>query len=267
MKTILNILIVFLSFNLSAQQQPIETINRTVNGKLKVFGKNNTLFVYSAKFDIQASNCKPNKKLPIIVVIPPNSEIELFEVIPFKNKKWKYGTTSSYMLGNIKAKPNTSFRYSLPYAKGNSFSVNQGYYGTFSHQQKFALDFTMPEGTPLHAIRGGMVIKLKKDSNTGCPSKKCEKDVNFIWIEHEDGTIAEYAHLQLNGTHLKLGDVVEKGDEIGLSGNTGFSQAPHLHLEVFVQNFNGKRKTIPTKFEVDTNKVVELKKGDNYVKQ
>jgi len=263
MRFTIQLLFLLSSIVLIAQEKAIETLNKKVDGKTTVYGKNNTPFTYSAQFNMKGTGCKANKRLPITVVIPPNGEIELFDVISIK-KKWKYTTNSTYIIGDITSKPNKTFTYDLPFAKESTFRISQAYYGTFSHQGKHALDFTMPTGTPLHAIRTGKVIKLKKDSNTGCPSKKCIKQANYVWVEHADGTIAEYAHLQLNGTHLQLGDMVQKGDKIGLSGNTGFSQAPHLHLEVFVQTIDGKRKTVATKFKANGKVTKSLKKGKEY---
>lgn len=246
-----------------SQEKPIETISKKIDGVTKVYVKNNTAFTYSVKFNFSGTGCKPSKSVPMTKVIEPNSEIELFHIIPTKSK-WKYSTRETHIIGDITAKPNRTFTYDLPFAKGESYRVSQAYHGTFSHQDKFALDFTMPEGTPLHAIRTGKVIKLKKDSDSGCPDIKCIKEANYVWIEHKDGTIAEYAHLQFNGTDLKLGDIVQKGDKIGLSGNTGFSQSPHLHLEVFVQAIDGKRKTIATKFRVNGKVLKSFKKGETY---
>ncbi len=264
MKPAIQLLILFFGLTIFTQEKPIQTISKNINGKVKVFGKNNTDLTYSVEFNFSGTGCKPSKKVPVTKVMPPNSEVELFDLIIKKNKKWKYSTTETFVIGDITAKPNKTFTYDLPYAKGDTYSVSQGYHGTFSHEGKYAIDFTMPEGTPLHTIRTGKVVKLKKDSNSGCPSKKCVKQANYIWIEHKDGTIAEYAHMQFNGTHLKVGDIVQKGDKIGLSGNTGFSQAPHLHLEIFVQTIDGKRKTIATKFKANGKVLKSLKKGEKY---
>ncbi|WP_430409321.1 M23 family metallopeptidase [Kordia sp.] len=267
MKSYLYVFAVIFSLVVSAQEkQPVESFTKNVDGRAKVFGKNNTSIVYSAIFKISGTGCKPSKKLPVTVVLPPNSEIELYDMIPLKNKKWNCGTNYTYVTGNVKAKPNRSFVYDLPYDIGSAFKITQGYFGKFSHQKKYSLDFIMPEGTPIHAIRAGTVIKIKKDSNTGCPTKKCVNEANYIWITHKDGTIAEYAHLQFNGTHLKVGDTVKKGEKVGLSGNTGFSENPHLHLEVFVIKISGEKITIQTKFRVANNKSLILKKGDNYTK-
>lgn len=263
MKLIIQLLLLIVSNTISAQDDPIQTISKTIDGKTVVFGQNSTPFTYSAKFNMKGTDCKASKRLPITVVIPPESEVELFTVIPIK-KKWKYSTNSIYIIGDITAKPNRTFTYDLPFAKAKTHRVSQSYFGTFSHQGKHALDFTMAEGTPIHAIRTGKVIQLKKDSNSGCPTRNCIDQANFVWLEHADGTIAEYAHLQLNGTDLQLGAMVQKGDKIGLSGNTGFSQAPHLHLEVFVQTLDGKRKTVATKFKADGKVVKSLKKRKEY---
>jgi len=53
---------------------------------------------------------------------------------------------------------------------------------------------------------------------------------NWIIIEHSNGYTSIYAHL--NSFKVKKGDVVNKGDLIGLTGSTGRSTGPHLHYEV-----------------------------------
>ncbi len=53
---------------------------------------------------------------------------------------------------------------------------------------------------------------------------------NWIIVEHENGYTSVYAHL--NSFKAKKGDVVKKGDLIGLTGSTGRSTGPHLHYEV-----------------------------------
>jgi len=53
---------------------------------------------------------------------------------------------------------------------------------------------------------------------------------NHIIIEHEDGIITWYAHL--DSILTDVGSNVERGDVIGWVGSTGFSTGPHLHLSV-----------------------------------
>jgi len=53
-----------------------------------------------------------------------------------------------------------------------------------------------------------------------------------VRILHEDGTMAIYAHLQLDSIRVHAGSVVLAGERIALSGNTGYSSGPHLHFAV-----------------------------------
>ena len=51
-----------------------------------------------------------------------------------------------------------------------------------------------------------------------------------IRIDHGFGYVTLYAHL--SGYNVKRGQRVKRGDIIGYVGNTGRSQAPHLHYEI-----------------------------------
>lgn len=54
---------------------------------------------------------------------------------------------------------------------------------------------------------------------------------NHIFIRHNDGTVAFYAHLQENGVLVEEGDQVEVGQPIATSGNSGNTgNFPHLYL-------------------------------------
>ncbi|MFQ5529359.1 MAG: M23 family metallopeptidase, partial [Gemmatimonadota bacterium] len=52
----------------------------------------------------------------------------------------------------------------------------------------------------------------------------------FVRVQHGDDVTALYAHN--SWTFVMAGDSVEAGEVIALSGNTGRSTAPHLHLEI-----------------------------------
>jgi murein DD-endopeptidase MepM/ murein hydrolase activator NlpD len=121
--------------------------------------------------------------------------------------------------------------YALPYAKGASFRVVQGYGDVFSHRHAAALDFDMPVGTPIHAARAGVVYAYKEDSNEGGIGNKYNRKANYIIIQHTDGSFASYVHLKYKGVVKKNGSVQE-GELIGYSGATGYALNPHLHFSV-----------------------------------
>ena len=122
--------------------------------------------------------------------------------------------------------------YSLPYTPGSTYKVTQGYNGRFSHKgsNQYAIDWQMPEGTPVRAARGGLVVKIKDDSDKGGDSVKYDSYNNYVIIRHEDGTLGHYCHLQKSAVKVHPGQLVKAGDLIALSGNTGFSTGAHLHF-------------------------------------
>ena len=58
-------------------------------------------------------------------------------------------------------------------------------------------------------------------------------------MQHDDGTLGEYMHLSPSGIEVKPGQRVERGRELALSGNTGFSSTPHLHFQVMTAGDDG----------------------------
>lgn len=122
----------------------------------------------------------------------------------------------------------------LPFEAGETVEISQGFHGTFSHSaaQTWAVDFVAAEGTPITAARGGLVVDVKEDSDEGCGDPACAPLTNYIRIDHGDGTISEYLHLEQDGADVEPGDMIATGELIGRTGNTGWSTGPHLHLHV-----------------------------------
>ena len=124
-------------------------------------------------------------------------------------------------------------RYRLPYDAGESHLVSQGEFHPFSHAQSYAIDFAMVQGTRILAARAGVVVRVRQDCpDVNCPFSPRTCCGNLVEIEHEDGSRARYLHLRPGGACVAVGDFVNQGDVIALSGNTGRSLAPHLHFEV-----------------------------------
>lgn len=173
-----------------------------------------------------------------------------------------------FVSGDFKtARHEDSHLYLLPFAHGTKHLLTQGYHGTFSHSdpgREYAIDFTMPEGTPVLAARSGTVITVRIDSNRGGAARSFENDGNHISILHADGSLAEYVHLLQDGSFVRPGQKVAAGERIGLSGNTGRSTGPHLHFHVGVPTAEGKLKTIPTQFRNHRNQAVSPEAGKSY---
>jgi murein DD-endopeptidase MepM/ murein hydrolase activator NlpD len=113
---------------------------------------------------------------------------------------------------------------------------------------KFAIDFVIPEGSVVRAAAPGKIIYIKIDSSFGGDEIKYEnfKFYNHIVIKHENGEYTEYGHLKFNGSDKKIGDQVKEGNFLAYSGNTGFSEKPHLHFSVFIfENMNLDFEKLP----------------------
>jgi murein DD-endopeptidase MepM/ murein hydrolase activator NlpD len=55
---------------------------------------------------------------------------------------------------------------------------------------------------------------------------------NYVVIRHTEGEYSFLAHLKRDSMRVKVGDWVERGQVIGLCGNSGHSTEPHLHFQV-----------------------------------
>ncbi|MFB7311565.1 M23 family metallopeptidase [Streptomyces sp. NPDC056192] len=86
-------------------------------------------------------------------------------------------------------------------------------------------DFAVPVGTKVEAAHSGVVVKAGPNGGGDGPAYG-----NAIVIKHGNGMYSQYAHLSRIDVHI--GQSVEKGQKIALSGNTGNSSGPHLHFEI-----------------------------------
>ena len=83
------------------------------------------------------------------------------------------------------------------------------------------MDFACPPGNPIYATGDGVVVLAKYDhSGYG----------RHVEIDHGFGYVTRYAHM--SRLDVEDGQVVRRGDCIGLSGRSGRITGPHLHYEV-----------------------------------
>lgn len=92
-------------------------------------------------------------------------------------------------------------------------------------------------GQPIYAPAGGMVVRM----NDGIPDnpklgevdwKARDPGGNYVVIHHDNGEYSHLAHFKNETLEVKLGSRVERGQRIGLCGNSGHSTEPHLHFQV-----------------------------------
>jgi murein DD-endopeptidase MepM/ murein hydrolase activator NlpD len=96
-------------------------------------------------------------------------------------------------------------------------------------------DYLMPVGTPILAAADGVVLLSATTSNFFCGAlNRIVTDQHWITVVHtaSNGTryASEYVHLSRND--VAVGQHVTTGQQLGLSGDTGCSTAPHLHFQV-----------------------------------
>lgn len=231
----------------------VEIFFESTSSGYEIFASNDEPCPVTVKFDFELINLTAEDAGKAYYVIPAKSKnYKITELkIKYKTKSYKFGYNTTFNYGDhTQKKYDVTFKYYLPFEKGATFRVSQGYHGDVSHQDKFALDFTMPVGTQITAARGGIVVDVVQENTKSCPSQDCEKYNNFVLIYHDDGTFGKYLHIKENGSHVAVGDSVEIGQPIAQSGNVGWSSGPHLHFEVFLQRIN-KEQTIRTNFLVD----------------
>ncbi|MFT5640000.1 MAG: murein DD-endopeptidase MepM/ murein hydrolase activator NlpD [Cyclobacteriaceae bacterium] len=251
------------AFNLPAQEVDIFTKDLG-EGKLEVWIKNNSFTTHTVKVDIEQSGMTQDTKTPVTRILKGNTSEKIATLTPKPNKSYGYRLKKNAVKGNALAKHDDTFIYQLPYPRGKTYRVDQGYNGKTTHENKNALDFNLPEGSEICAIRAGIVFELEEKNKRGCPRQECVNLSNFIVIEHEDGSLANYAHLKKNGVLLEVGDKVSAGEVIGLSGETGWASGPHLHLEIYTISWDDQR-SIPAKYHLNDSIIVP-KEGQFYTR-
>jgi murein DD-endopeptidase MepM/ murein hydrolase activator NlpD len=219
-------------------------------------------------FDFRIANLVASVDFPHTATFRPGKTLAFTLSALQPEASWRYSFTNYIKLGSSEAVHDDSVLYQLPYGPGGSFTVSQGYNGAFSHQgaNQYAIDWKMPEGTPVCAARGGRVVRVKADSDTGGGSIEYDACNNFVLIRHEDGTLGHYCHLQHDGVKVHAGQEVRAGEVIALSGSTGFSSGPHLHFCVFKAHDGRKRVTIPVRFEDAFARGATLVEGRRYAR-
>lgn len=182
---------------------------------------------------------------PIRWVLPPRSQIRLATLAPRDaSQPMRYTPKLRHALGDPRLVPKP-YQYPLPW-RGGPFRLTQGANGKYSHftpKGRHAVDIAMPEGTPIIAARGGMVVRVENEQS----GRGNNPSGNFVRILHDDGTMGVYLHLMKGSVAVREGQRINAGSRIARSGNTGNSTGPHLHF-VVQRNVGLAIESIPFEF-------------------
>jgi murein DD-endopeptidase MepM/ murein hydrolase activator NlpD len=181
-----------------------------------------------------ATNAKGNssltKVLPAgqggpLVLNSPLSELDLQKYIAELMAKIDFDTDH---LSSLEAKllQQSVLKDTLPNSSPVEAAFNSSSFGwridPFNGEKAFheGLDFPAATGTPIYAAAGGIVSFAEQTSDYG----------KLVKIDHGSGLETRYAHS--SRILVKVGERIEKGQEIAEVGNTGRSTGPHLHYEI-----------------------------------
>ena len=140
--------------------------------------------------------------------------------------------------------------YRAPFPLSETHLITQAYPSRATHgtpDSLYAVDISLPDGTPIYSAREGMVVNLRHDSFRGGVEATMLDQANVVEILHDDGTIAIYAHLHWDSIQVRIGQHVARGQYLANSGNTGFTSGPHLHFAV-LRNAGDNSVSVPIQF-------------------
>jgi murein DD-endopeptidase MepM/ murein hydrolase activator NlpD len=155
-------------------------------------------------------------------------------------------------MGDLGLERSALNRYRMPVLKKLLERVDRTSSPVHTGNLRNAIDFIVPENTPVLAAANGIVASVKDDSTIGGPNPIYWKYTNFITIMHSNEEYSRYDHLAPRSSKVKVGQTVSEGQEIAKVGMTGYTFLPHLHFHVFI--FTGSNIWI----DLDTVKVEDF---------
>jgi len=238
----------------------VDVTSKRKNNRIELFAVNEAPFslLFRLEMSLPAS-LRPDRPLPLQGILPPmKTPLSICSLQIVGRSSWKYSWSYTVKRADDRGEmvepgvltplPEVSdeedarffvggeYAYGLPYPAGKGYLIYQGPGGSFSHNEPgslHAVDFSLAVGSEIAAARAGVVIGVtqKKPNNVEGETAPASM-ANEVSILHADGTIGVYAHLTTDGARVSFAERVERGQVIGLSGNSGYSRGPHLHFVI-----------------------------------
>jgi len=199
-----------------------------------------------------ADNVTAEPALPARLVLAGQTEQRLLKIKAMDpSRGFSFRLAYQPMIGPPLDQLPADTNYYPPFPLGLEFPISQGFDDDTTHKEppnQYAVDIVMPIGTPILAARAGRVMDMEDNFHGAAQKEHYLARANQIRILHEDGTMAVYAHLQPNSLQVRQGVQVSAGQWIANSGNTGYSNGPHLHF-VIQLNAGMSLESVPFRFK------------------
>jgi murein DD-endopeptidase MepM/ murein hydrolase activator NlpD len=121
------------------------------------------------------------------------------------------------------------FTWPVPEVIVSPYGIRRSYNGGPVNSFHMGVDLAADEGVPVAAANSGRIAYVGFGPTHG----------NSILIDHGDGVFSGYNHL--SAVNVQVGQMVNKGDTVGLIGSTGMATGPHLHWEILCLRVAGTR--------------------------
>lgn len=216
------------------------SVTHELRGNVVQFTAHNRLFApveVEMVFDTLSGLEFPDTREELRWVVQPLSELPLLSLAALRDGgESSFEYRYRYLPGDPEAVHRAEQGYRVPFVAGSHYPVAQAYPDATTHgsaHSRYAVDIVMPVGTDVLAARDGVVFDVVgKNFRGGTNAEEHGKLANIVYILHDDGTFAIYAHLHWDSIRVTPGERVLAGQYIADSGNTGYSFGPHLHFAV-----------------------------------
>lgn len=172
-----------------------------------------TVFVTFDKLDNAIHYSKP--------IVIKGSSGRLFTLKPTIAGSINFSYRFKYIQGALKPKVDKYFTYTLPFIENTTFKavdlpiVALDTLASRLKENWKAYTFESPSDNIVCASRMGIVIKVKKKQGQRTSLNGFSEELNSVWVEHRDGTIAEYAGFDAENIFVKEGQKVQPQTILG----------------------------------------------------
>ncbi len=163
-----------------------------------------------------------------------------------------------------------AYAYALPWPAGTTGRVAQGWNsGGNNGAGQYRVDVELPFGTPILSSREGRVVAIwdTKAKAKYVPNDKSPEAGGWVFVRHDDGTLAHYHNLNPKKIGVSVGQVVKRGFQLGAAGGASTAKLTRITFGLPGALTGSTFRTYPFAWRVGpgTNQVAEPKQGARYL--